>query len=429
MKNRTVLRAAVAAAVVVLAGFAHAAPEPSATQAEIDQLRARLDALEQQQAKTETDRAVDELVRDADRRSALLAQEGGFTAGYDEGFVLRDTDGNYEMEIEGQLQFRYVLNSSDGILEDSADVDDGFEIRRAKIQFKGHAISPNLAYAIRFAFDRNDGVPELELAYVRYDFADEWAFRAGQWKGNVFQEENTSSGRQLAVERSLVNEILGGSITDYVQGVSIIYDADQIKAEVAFIDGAGSVNSGFLNDDPNFGVEGRVEYVVMGDYKRYADFTARKTEEDLLVIGAGADYTATGDVYNLLHTVDAQYEIAEAGLGLFGAYNGRLFDGETDNGYDFGVLVQAGYLLPDTDEKWEVFGRVGYLQLDDAPSGESDFYEITAGVNHYFSGHDAKVTIDAGYLPNGSPDAVTGAGITAFTDTQFVIRGQFQLLL
>ena len=74
------------------------------------------------------------------------------------------------------------------------------------------------------------------------------------------------------------------------------------------------------------------------------------------------------------------------------------------------------------------------LQLQDVekptPGDNEDFYEITAGVNYYFMKHNAKVTVDVGYLPEGSPVGITGAGIFASDDNdQFYVRGQFQLLL
>ena len=60
---------------------------------------------------------------------------------------------------------------------------------------------------------------------------------------------------------------------------------------------------------------------------------------------------------------------------------------------------------------------------------EDFFHELTVGVNYYIQGHAAKFTLDASYVPNGSPNNQTGLGILAGDDAEFVFRGQFQLLL
>jgi hypothetical protein len=91
--------------------------------------------------------------------------------------------------------------------------------------------------------------------------------------------------------------------------------------------------------------------------------------------------------------------------------------------------VQAGYLL---DERWEVFGRYDFTMLDDealAADDEDNVHEITVGANYYLYKHNAKFTLDFTYLPNGSPTNVTGNGILAGDEDQFVVRGQMQLAL
>jgi hypothetical protein len=82
------------------------------------------------------------------------------------------------------------------------------------------------------------------------------------------------------------------------------------------------------------------------------------------------------------------------------------------------------------NETTEVFGRVDYTQFDfDTASGDDDFAEATVGMNYYWRGHAAKFTVDVTWLFNGSPTDVTGIGVLAGDDDQFVIRGQFQLLI
>jgi hypothetical protein len=204
-----------------------------------------------------------------------------------------------------------------------------------------------------------------------------------------------------------------------------------------FVESGGTAAVGVTPTE--WGASGRVEFFAIGPdaKKQYDDFSAMKNKEDLLVIGAGADYSMAGNNHAFFHTVDAQYENTN-GLGVYGAVVG--LDRETSSGtaaaptpevslYDWGVLVQAGYML---NERYEVFGRWDVTFLDDDQLGADDedtINEFTVGVNRYFRGHSAKFTIDASYLPDGSPNNEAGIGVLASDEEQFVVRGQFQLLL
>src|SRR5690606_31637097 len=110
------------------------------------------------------------------------------------------------------------------------------------------------------------------------------------FKDPVGHEELTSSKRQLAVDRSMFNEVLLGGMTDRVQGVSLIYgnyDANNpINAEVAFHDGRNSDNTSFFDTNTDYGFGGRVEYKIDGDWKSYSDFTTKGNKDGVFVVGA-----------------------------------------------------------------------------------------------------------------------------------------------
>ena len=53
-------------------------------------------------------------------------------------------------------------------------------------------------------------------------------------------------------------------------------------------DGGPSIKTNFTKHGFDFGIVGRAEYKVMGDWRDYNDFTAKDTRKDLLVIGGGA---------------------------------------------------------------------------------------------------------------------------------------------
>lgn len=397
------------------------AVEPTAAELreQIEALQAKVAKIEAKEASAAQQQAtMQSVLNDAERRSQLL-QAGGMTAGWNgKEFAIGSADGNFKLVPYFQFQFRGVANWADEAQADGdANTESGFEIRRMKAGLKGNAFSKDLTYDFRLAVNRNSGTPSLENAFVQYAFSDDWALKVGQWKDNVFHEENVSATKQLAAERSLVNEVLGGGQTDYVQGVSLVYTSDQLAAEIALTDGANSDNTNYLDQaNANYGVSARVEYKVFGDWKSYSDFTAMNNKEDLLVIGAGLDYTEAGDDKVVYHTVDAQYEVGQ--LGLYAAYVANWADDGDNDEYSWGAIAQAGYML---DQNWEIFGRYGFLE-------EDSLNEITLGANYYWHGHNAKATIDLVILPDGSPSD-TGLGYVASDDLQVVLRGQFQLAL
>jgi len=447
-KKFLTIPAVVAGALGIASSIAWGAePTTSELMDQIKQLQSKVSEMEGRQntmSDAQVGATIDSVLKDAEKRSQLLQMEG-FTAGHDgKNFVLKSADGAYSLSPRFQFQFRHTLNWSQDAKNGGEDDETikGFEIRRMKVAFVGNAISPDLTYNFRWATDRSGGSLALENAYVQYKFADQWAFKVGQWKDNVFHEETTSSAQQLAAERSLLNETLGGGWTDYVQGAALLYGSrdSPVRAELAATDGANTDNTDFQDSggsagagvaNPNFGFSARVEWAANNNFTGYDDFTAMGNKEDLFVLGGGIDWTQAGDNNAYFHTIDAQWENT-SGLGIYAAYVGHYLESGDDDTYNWGALVQAGYMLND---KWEVFGRFNYMNLDEdsglvASADNDDFYEITGGVNYYFKGHAAKMTIDVGYLPEGSPISSTGSGIFASDDQdQFYVRGQFQLLL
>ena len=411
--------------------------------ARIAALEAKLAALEAQQTKIDGSlaqaRAVDAAIADAQTTGRFLLADG-FTSGWDDGFKLGSADGNYVLHPFLLAQFRNVTNYTEaGDGGDDSNFENGFELRRFKFGLKGNLFNPDFTYEFRLSVDRSTGDVAPDNAYVQYKFADAWAIRLGQYKLNWTREETTSDTKQLAAERSLLNQVLGGTNTGYVQGIALLYGEKDLpfRGEVSFTDGDNTANTNFTdqqgstdNEYQNFGLAVRGEYKVMGDWKAYEDFTARKTENRLFVVGGGADWAqgGDGDVYRF--TADAQYETA-AGLSAYTAAiytvaEGDSFDLDLDD--SIGGLVQIGYLLPNAKD-WEVFGRYDIIHLDGEVGGEDNFHEITLGVNRYYYGHNAKLTIDAGYFPNGTPESAGGLGLTNDTEEQFVLRAQFQLTL
>ncbi len=435
-----------------------------ALQAKVEQLEQKQQAGQRQIDAVDADRTVDAILRDADQRSQLL-QAQGFTAGYSKGkFLIQSEDGNFVLNPNVQFQFRGVLNDRENTKNggDSDAIDSGFEARRLKFAVDGNIFTKDLVYKFQWATSRSTGNLQLDEGWVRYHIPNTpFALRGGTITSDWDHETGVSSKRQLAVERSVLHEIISGGGTgseNYLQAVQGIYDPGKgpLRASLAITDGFATRNTNFQDsgggstllgiNNPQWGAFARVDYKFSGDWKQYDDFTALGNTDDLLVVGGGAEYDAATNINAIFHTVDVQWEPQSVkGLSVYGAYVGLYRDfrngtpGSKALAYDWGLVAQAGYLL---NKNWEVFGRYDYTSLDDdAPTGtgtlgaaalvEDHIHEFTVGLNYYLQGHAAKFTIDASWLPNGSPVSLDGAGVLAqpSDDNQFVLRAQFQLLL
>jgi hypothetical protein len=459
--DRRVLWAAVSAAVGLGAAQGLAA-EPTGQELleQVKALHAKVERLERAQegqpaqplpaeARAGESTHVGSVLDDAERRSnPLMMQGGSFTAGYNMGkFLIQDDAGNFVLHPNLHFMPRWAANNRDNAKHGGEDSDfqSGFEIRRMKLGFDGNVFTPNLTYNFLWATDRNSGNLVLEEAWAKYAFKggplNDFFVKGGQFKDPFAHEALTSSKRLLAADRSLLNDVFTGG-DNFVQGVSVGWDdgpeGSPFRAEVAYTDGANAANQNF-QDFPttkaNFGVAGRIEYLAFGKWAAYEDWTTIGNTANTLVVGAGVDLTEAGDTDTLLHTVDAQLEAGR--LGVYGAYlaraveDARVGGGAANvNGYDWGFVVQAAYLV---NEHLEPFVRYDFINFDEhlLPSAEENqVHEFTVGANYYFKGHNAKFTADFTYLPDGTPVANTGGDVLASDgEAEFVVRAQFQLLL
>jgi hypothetical protein len=441
-------------------------PSPKDLQNQVQDLTAKVAALEAKQASSSKDMAaaIDGMLRDSEKRSQLLATAGDMSAGYDNGFFIKAGDA-WVLRPFAIFQFRNVTNFRSSATAKSSDTwDNGFEVARMKVGLEGTAFSKDLTYAFVWDSTPDSGGMILTDAWAKYMFADQWGMRAGQFRDPVGHEWLTSDGRLLAVDRSLMDALLGGGVVGYTQGVTVVYNGERdnnnpLSAELGYTDGANQLNTSFVgrgqpltNPDPtvpivgspgahtlDWGVAGRVEYKVMGDWTDYADFTAKGNKQDLFVLGAGGDWSQGGDGDLFVATVDGQYENA-AGLGIYAAgFYRKLTDeltGGGSSGEDLGGLLQAGYMIA---PQWEAFGRYDISYIDHMGvfgpgTNDHTFQELTVGLNYYMgvngdARHRAKISVDLSYLINGSPAIVPAEDILDDNsgNAEWMLRAQFQL--
>ncbi len=380
---------------------------------------------------------VSSVLADAETRASLQAE--GANAGWDKGFFLRSADGNFLLRIKGQLDFRWVLNNQNNAPVGN-DTVYGFEVRRAKLTFQGHVVDPSWEYKVQGAFSRNGGAFVLEDAYVLKSF-DEIGVKFGQYKLPFLTEETMSSTRQLAVERSLVNEEFN---QDYSKGVQVGWSGDQFRVAGAYSDGFGSRNTAFdaniylvpTSAAPTTGnaLTGRVDWLICGDWKQFEQFTSLRGSELAARVGLAANYQDSkysSAVEEEFFTWTLDGAVQGDGWNAFAYFVAKHLDssdaavGSPDQ---YGIVAQGGFYIC---EKGELFGRYEWGTLD--IPGQQDLSIATVGYNWYISGQNLKWTNDFGVAFNevGAGWSVSGTGwrIDAPGENgQVVVRSQFQLL-
>jgi phosphate-selective porin OprO/OprP len=459
MIKRTMNCMPMTAAVIAVASAASFGADSPDLQTEVQALRAEVAAMRAQQGDTwlnerraeEIKGLVKEVLSDADTRSSLA--EGGLTAGWKKKFYLASEDHNFLMEIEGQVQARYIFNDSDQNGGATDETVGGFQMRRVKLGFSGYVVDPKITYKVKGAFNRagTNGF-ELEDAWMAYDVMDGLNIRAGQFVEPFLREFMISSTAQQAVERSILTQ----TFTDeFTQGLYATYSTDMIKLYAGVIDGSQQKNTEFSSNNYEVAVLGRAELLLTGDWKQFSDFAAWSGQPLGVLLGVGTVYDvgthapgAAGKKADILkYTADVSVKV-DPGINFYGALVGQTIDANDQAGVtnhsvnQIGFLIQAGvFIVPDT---LDVFARYEYADFDgtavnnttgvlsNAAANNDLLSLVTVGTNYYFSKHQAKFTLDGVYglkrIPTGA-GGLSGSGLVTDADNgQFAIRAQFQLL-
>ena len=430
---------------------------------EVDQLKAKVDQLESNPQATAPSPATPVSMPNINQEAFPYFR---FTSGYDPavGFVLRSADGQFSLhpgfvvDVRNMTSYREELipNSGSEVNKPGYSTENGFDISRLRLTFDGR-VTDNGSYFIQFQDDQGTNFALLDAYFAYHLWNTPFAVKVGQFKDPVWHERNLSEADLLAVDRSLVEDLLGGGQTGRVQGISLMYDQDRVRGQLVFHDGFNSINTKFFDGGgigagvgggagitpTDFGTSLRGEYMLVGNrtaqfnpYTEYdKQFTALGDKQDILVAGGGMDFSQAGNNDVIFHTADIQYDTT-CGFSAYAAYLGSYRDLHTNQGvkrgfyYDPGFLVQVAYLLT---PKFEPFARYDYTYL---PLGSTtslitgQVQEITLGANYYLYHQNLKITLDGSWLPNGSPGDVDALGILKDSGhNEAILRLQFQLAI
>ncbi|MDH5676599.1 MAG: OprO/OprP family phosphate-selective porin [Myxococcales bacterium] len=351
------------------------------------------------------------------------------------GLHVESADGDFALATRLRAQFLYTTEKTDQWQQ-------SFQIRRARLQFGGHVFGKNNKFKAEFAVsprdmgmrDRPDAEAEPKTSplldwYLDFTQLRDLSLRVGQYKIPHNRQRVVSSGNLRLVDRSIVNSEF---TLDRDLGFDLrskdLFGLGFLRYYAGIYVGEGR-NRNTMDD---FGMLylARVEVLPMGDFKDYSEGDHARTPEPKLSIGLGYAHLENGkkdrgvlgtrpadggvtDFDSL--TADVVFRLMGFSFETEFMYRdgkrqpGNAVDPATmmpfpvsgpRNGY--GIMGQAGYLLPDLD--LEVVARVGANRQAGDESVLDEQTELGGGVNYYFAEHPLKLQLDYFHLTERAGD-------------------------
>ncbi len=426
---------------------------------EVDELRASSNENWLTERRSEEIRGlVSDVLADADTRSSL--QGDGMTSGYNKGFFIGTADGNWLVRLNSQLQVRWLFNHA------KAQPDAfGFEIRRAKLKFSGHVIDPSWQYklsivsnrqTVQFEDKKQNANVFVEDAYINKKLGNGMYIRAGQFTAPFTREELVSSSRQLAVDRSVVNNAFTWTRT---QGIMVGYRNDTFKIDAMYNEGPNNLNSNALasiNGKQGLNVRGEMLFGDESEWGLFKGMNAKATDGKMgFLLGAAfgwfngglgnvQEYGNADVAQSIAFTVDGT--LVGDGWQLFSYFvwsdgKDRYLSPARDTQDSWGWVVQGGLLVT---EDVELFARYSLGEIPDGVSQgglpSDNLSVLTIGGNWFFN-PNVKLTMDWGYAfdpvtdggnaPTSADYTTSGTGWrpdVGDEDGQWLLRAQMQLV-
>ena len=464
-----------------------------ALRAELNELRAqnnslvaRVDAQDAEWLNEERASEIRGIVQDvlADSQSRTSLQDSGMMAGYKagKGFFLSSADGNFSLNVNGQLQTRWVLNNNPGnndIRGNGEETSWGFQVRRAKVRFQGNVIDPTWTYQINGAFEGPDqqnafssqgatlewgaGVPsngggfQFQEAFIAKELEGGVTLTFGQFKTPWMREELVDSSQQLAVERSVINEFFN---QDRAVGIMASYQEDDWNLALSYNNGQATAvgqsarYTNFSNSPTDWAFSGRFEWKLSGDWSDFDSFNADNNTEEALMLGVafmGQKYNQNagalaGNFPNAGGAgVPAVFSVNLDGTTVWGItadvsakFNGfSIFASGVWQNYDpsyegtFNVAGGAPGPLPDNAagdsyDPWGIVVQAGYaLTSDNNGNAEWELFaryeEGNASFENFFTGAGTGATA-ALFTDGGNPSILTiGANYFVNENVKFTV--------
>lgn len=341
------------------------------------------------------------------------------------GFEFKDKSGNFLMQMEWRLQVRtaYPMNG-DFVKVGYPEETIYLGINRARMKVGGYAFSPKIQYYMEYELARS----ALLNYRVIFSHSPALNFKVGQWKAQYSAERIISSGKQQAVDRSIVNRAF---TLDRQQGVSLLgnlggKNAANFNYWLTALMGNGRGAS--TSADPYLMYMSRLQWNPNGSVLKFSGSDIEYHEKfKMLLAVAGvtnrSEFTrfstsGGGQLEGFEPGLPGQYRVNQLLQESAGKYRGFSWQQELHfKGIDdkvnleltkmWGNVAQCGYFpgqaLKKIPKNLEVFVRHAFY-YPDFENNDHIKKEFTLGGNWFFYGHKMKVTADASYLDSNFQD-------------------------
>ena len=211
-------------------------------------------------------------------------------------FVLRSSDGEFSLGIDGTLIGRYEVNRRRDDGTGSSNTDQGFQTTGTRINFQGKLYG-DYGYWVRFNAD-DFGDPFIDAILGLYHFNDHMTLVVGQFPSLLNREQGIPADK-LQLQES--------SPTDYTfdpfgyKGVMLAYHTPRMVYRGIINDGyRSSNNSAFAEPSAAWALAGQISGLAVGDeddWPRFNNFTSRPGSDFAWLLN-GAFHVQEGDSHD-----------------------------------------------------------------------------------------------------------------------------------
>lgn len=342
--------------------------------------------------------------------SSSIASAAKFVPG--KGLALKSDNDKFNLVTRVRAQFLYDL------LQEENEWIQALQIRRARLQFLGHAFNKHNKFKIELAFSPKDlGIKDSTVTkspllswYGEFDYFQNVTLRLGQYKVPFSRQRVISSGNLQMVDRSIVNAEFN---LDRDVGLDLrsknLFGLNCLKYYTGIYMGEG--RDAFAAGSFDFMYIARLEVLPFGMFKDYseADFTRSKklrvsfgvayayvdeAKKNRGIIGSTPKDGGTTDTHNVTADLMAKW----SGVSLHSAFMLRTgvrkygSDGDEEkprNGY--GISNQIGFMLKDIPV--EISTRYSFIRPI-LNSSMTENNELGGAISYYFAQHPLKLQVD-----------------------------------
>lgn len=339
----------------------------------------------------------------------------------DKGFRIYTADGDYSLNIQGRLQFRYATPFDRNPIfyaQLSEPAHQVLKINRARLKVGGNAYKSYLKYYFEYDMGRSD-LLDFRVMFEKWAFLN---FKIGQWKVNYNRERVISSGKQQMVDRSLLNTYF---TLDRQQGVTIYGNVGNnhlanLSYEFSLLTGAG--RAAYSNPTNNLMYIGHLQWNFCGSEMIWQESDIQIREKPIGAIAlsvatfegpyvlfstsGGADYFFDSD------TLIPNYKVNQLNFETSFMKNGFSWQNEnhlkwienteTDRTTQFaGTYFQAGYFFNQIFEPFPKDLELAVRYAIFTPNMHQNTIlqrEYSFAANYFFHGHSNKLTAEYSYF-------------------------------